>query len=147
MREIVYRAKQFDTGEWIYGYLVQQKNNLGGIHTCIFQNFVEENRWEMKRVDSNTVCQYTGLHDKNNKRIFEGDIVNCSEKRGNWFSYCKVLWNDKKARFDISRMDSKDAYCSYPLCVDDFVNDMYINGEDHEILGNIFDNPELLNYT
>lgn len=79
MREILFKAKRFDTGEWIEGYLVQQKNNLGGIHTCIFQNFEEENRWEMKRVDSNTVCQYTGLTDKYDKKIFEGDIVQDAE--------------------------------------------------------------------
>ena len=69
MREILFRGKRFDTGEWLYGYFVQMKNNIGGIHSCIFQNFEDENRWEMKRVLIRTVCQYTGLKDRDGKRF------------------------------------------------------------------------------
>ncbi len=89
-------------------------------------------------VDSKTVCEYTGLRDKNNKKIFEKDIVSCHKKRGAAFWSCVVVWNEVKARFDVMTMD-----CSFPMCTDDFDSGICIEGIDYEIIGNIFDNPEL----
>lgn len=120
MREILFKAKRFDTKEWIEGYFVQQKNNLGGIHSCIFQNLEEENRWEMKRVHLNTVCQYTGLTDKNGRKIFEGDILKIPEKKNH------------NVKFEYGQ-----------FCVGINCPIAYIRTEC-EVIGNIFDNPELI---
>ncbi len=133
-REILFRAKSIHVlpqnahldGQWIYGYPA----NAGYIYSPQLEGEV--------LVDPETVCQYTGRTDKNGRKIFEGDIVNCSEKRGAAFWYCKVVWNDERARFDVIAMD-----CPFPMCLDECIGGISINGPDYEVVGNIFDNPEL----
>lgn len=135
MREILFRGKDCETREWLTGYFVQQKNFIGGIHSCIFQNFSEENRWEMKRVRLETVGQYTGHKDDTGKRIFEGDIVNftdgTSTESGFWETCCcgKVGYDEEEACFYVSNRLSAESWEVLDEC---------------HIIGNIFDNPELL---
>jgi hypothetical protein len=86
-----------------------------------------------------TVCQCTGLKDKKGKLIWENDIVDGHIKRGAAFRNCVVLWNECKARFDIRAVD-----CNFPMTLDECVDDISVGGLDYEVLGNKFDNPELL---
>lgn len=134
MREILFRGKHMHVlpenkhldGRWIEGYLADE-------------NYINSPELEGEfLIDTETVCQYTGLTDKNGRKIFEGDIVGCHEKRGAAFWRCTVLWNEENARFDVSTVD-----CGFPMCIDGYGSDIFICGLDYEVIGNIFDNPEL----
>lgn len=90
-------------------------------------------------IDPETLCQYTGLKDKNGNRIWENDIIDCHEKRGAAFYHSLVLWNECNARFDVRAME-----CNFPMTLEECSADISICGLDYQVIGNIFDNPELL---
>lgn len=130
MREILFRGKRVGFNEWIEGYYFQRKNN-----ECV-EGFVaaqmSECAAEFKPVYPETVGQYTGLTDKNGKKIFEGDIV-----RTKFGRLCKI-------RFFVS-----SCFCGvdlFPLKIEHrppTEYDMY-RKDFLEVIGNIHDNPELL---
>lgn len=126
----LYRAKRIDNDEWTYGYLYgiwERKYILWGM---------TNNVPDMTEVDPSTVCQCTGLRDEDGKKIFEGDIVgyiDCtSTENGYSEHYCRgqVVWDEETASFQVTERLSAESY---------EVLDRGCN-----VLGNIFDNPELL---
>ena len=128
MREILFRAKRIDNGEWIEGLPSCDINgNLTEFE--VYRGFAN---CEIADVDSETVCQWTGLTDKNNRKIFEGDICKIHsgpiDEEDGCFS---VEWDEGDARF---------AMYGEGLTVD-FGN---YHGHECEVIGNIFDNPDLL---
>lgn len=129
-REILFKAKRIDNGEWVEGYYV--KTRLGTDikpSDVIFVPFkINRNEeWGWIKIDPDTLCQYTGLTDKNGKKIWENDIVELPDEEG----YFTCKWEEDAARFvmngDGLTVDF-DNYWSYQT----------------EVAGNIFDNPELL---
>lgn len=124
-REILFRAKRKSDGEWIFGNLLQTNND--GI--CIIQNHVPHHLLKNYEVDTETVCQYIGLTDKNGSKIFEGDIVKISDDEDEIYT---IEWDNDTARFVILQRGSV-------MC--DFDNYW---GYEIEVISNIFDNPELL---
>ncbi|NLS38678.1 DNA-packaging protein [Fructobacillus tropaeoli] len=85
--------------------------------------------WNMSP-DDYTLEQFTGLHDKNGKEVYEGDIVNCSEGCPH-----KIIWVQEHGGMFIGGMPGW--YLSG-------LKDGYAWGEDEEVIGNIHENPELL---
>ncbi len=116
----LFKAKRLDNGEWVVW------NIFSGLYGT--------------DIDKSTICQCTGLNDKNGNLIWEKDIVDGHVKRGAAFLNCLVLWNESKARFDVRAKG-----CNFPMTLDEVAGDMLMGGLDYEVVGNRFDNPELLN--
>jgi uncharacterized phage protein (TIGR01671 family) len=133
MRDILFRGKDADTGEWVYGYY----SGPVGVCECYEICDINDVIGSMVDVDPETVGQYTGWEDKNGEKIFEGDICRFKEwwkGKACWigkvyFEYgiyviaggpneeCEIPFNVQMSRLDISEM---------------------------EVIGNIYDNPELI---
>ena len=132
MREILFRGKRLDNGEWVEGGYKHEK--VGEYLTAVFiiEHLTSE-VWENHRVDPATVGQYTGLTDKNDVKIFERDIIRCHTGR------IMVV------RFG-QHYDEENEAWAYGWFVSDDEGDLYLGEEwsGHEVIGNIHDNPELL---
>lgn len=131
MREIIFKGKRKDSGKWVEGYYVKKYDLLGKRHLILnVDNYV---RWECVEIVPETLCQFTGLCDKNGKKIWEKDILmaHLDESYPEDVTYETVEWN--AAGWVGHETDSIDRQY-----LDEF------DLEYFEVVGNIFDNPELL---
>ena len=127
MREILFRGKHIHVypenkhldGTWIEGYLADE-------------NHINDGKWEFL-IDSETICQYTGLNDKNGKKIWENDILegHLDDKFPEDVTREKVIWHESGWKTEEPGCDDKEY-------LDEF------DAENFEVVGNVFDNPELL---
>lgn len=120
MREILFRGKRTDNGEWIEGYLYRISEKLNPF--IMLKNATGESH----EVDPETVGQYTGLTDKNGKKIFEGDIVTMPKYGG---GRIKSVVYFKGGKFAVNGSN----YSFKDICP-----------KNMKVIGNIYDNPELL---
>lgn len=131
MREILFKAKRKDNGEWVEGYY-RRIPCMGMLEHYIMPRN-PKNRMEQYAIDPDTLCQYTGLTDKNGRKIWENDIVQAWSEGSNAIG--KV----------IRRVDG--LYIMYPAYQKKEFWGLYPNKNGKttvEVIGNIFDNPELL---
>ena len=134
MREILFHGKRADNGEWIEGDLLQTRYHSGHIE---YQIMPQTPVSSAVPVLPETVGQYTGLTDRNGKRIFEGDI--CKFKRFNDVHIGKVVFNVTTASFIMWYQPIVGAYGEKAT------QKMLLSVCDNiEVVGNIHDNPELM---
>lgn len=129
LREIKFRGKRVDNGDWVYGSLLADLDNR-------FFIVADQGTWRTyDEAIPETVGQFTGLKDKNSKEIFDGDIVKVGVNQyENPKEYtAKVIWQDFRALFAVE----------FNQCAN---NDLYKyiqNGNCVEVIGNIYEHPEL----
>ncbi len=152
MREILFRGKtQHPCGEWIYGSLLTNypccKNEVDEIVKEYHIIDGKAKELKMVQVIPKTVGQYTGLTDKNGKKIFDGDLLNgfqypfLKDNAHNYFA--EVVWFENSPAFGLythkhplsAVRGISEGNCDY---MEDFDSSQW------EIIGNIHDNPELL---
>lgn len=148
MREILFRGKRLDNGEWVEGAFLNDRG--GAFYICPAVSDISYgdsgNRMRIGcwyKVDHSTVGQYTGLNDKNGNRVFDGDILHIakiSDGLGGYYQppldypvnvvvkwdLCAWMWETLCE--DKRYISFPDAWCHYEC----------------EVIGNITDNPELL---
>lgn len=143
MREILFRGKKynksvFDETDWIYGSLIDSGNHeqvaiypwVNGARTMSVRQLVS---LRMEAVDPDTIGQYTGLQDKNGVKIFEGDILDYPR----WV-----------VTYLANTSDGLGMNAGWYIQRDNFESWIELsNTPDHVVLGNIHDNPELLEVT
>jgi len=148
MREILFRGKVEDDffsdsgkliykkGEWVYGYLANPDVIVGGI--CdMDENYISFDWWVT--VDPITVGQYTGLTDKNRKKIFEGDIVRTKDG-----DIKKIIYKDYWGAFGVQYGLLFDKESGKHVKAHGGLSHFYGDSQFYEVIGNIHDNPELL---
>ena len=159
MREIEFRAKRTDNNEWVYGNYVQWLDfENKPINSSIVRNITTINpvdktiKQDIYKVDINTLGQYTGLKDKNGTKIFEGDIVKLTRTHihapttsfhnKDLVSLHKIYWDEEKHAFYQRHFNiESERFIGGGSLV---FNDERADENIIEIVGNIWDTPELL---
>lgn len=134
MREILFRGKRKDNGKWVYGYYFAMHHNDDRDHIHQFLIPLDTPLPKDRpigdiqvEVDPPTVDQYTGLTDRNGKRIFEGDVVTAYWKSNDTKQTFRVIFESGAFPFE-----------------NGYARDMVTVIYDIEVIGNVHDNPELL---
>ena len=132
MREILFRAKRIDNGEWVKGYFWRGVDHIYMIPSHVgigYDDKIKHMSAYAVEVEPETICQYTGLTDKNGNRIWENDIV--EDKRFNKFY--KIVFRVRDGGWYVENIKSGALF-----------RIMERTSYQYERCGNIFDNPELL---
>lgn len=139
MREILFRSKRNDNGEWVYGDLMHKHYNFDTKATKVIHNNIMN-----YKVIPETIGQYTGMRDKNGKKIFEGDIFKMEDE-----IVAVIIFHEGCFRLQTWGLCGTYTESGYDECGGGWgiiecepIDWYYIH--DMEVIGNIHDNPEML---
>ena len=133
----LFKAKRIDNGEWVQGYLVETRHNTyHDVYRIIDKNGINYDELDYYEpsfisyvIDKTTICQCTGLKDKNGKLIWENDIIKCK------FGIAVAVWDKSEWRIKWVKDNIWRKDLHYWVVEDN---------QRTEVIGNKFDNPELL---
>lgn len=133
MREILFKAKRIDNGEWVEGYYLRDQYHIGGEDIIFYRKDSDRFTVYTNIIDIETLCQFTGLTDKNGNKIWENDILmaHLDEFYPEDTTCETVEWGF--AGFVVHEANSTDR---------EYLDKFDL--ENFEVVGNIFDNKELL---
>lgn len=149
MREILFRGKRIDNGEWVEGNGVDLNYSDAYILVKNYDDTTGACEVDDIEVVPETVSQFTGLYDMHGTKVFEGDIIKYKEKPQK--RYYKILL-DEKPRIGVVKYGAFSCGCCYTVygweaegnCDIESLYDTPDNDGDWEVIGNIHDNSELL---
>jgi len=145
MRKILFKAKRIDNGEWVEGYIVKCPCAVQiGNGSCWYIDVPPvdpDDNGKRYNVDPETVCQYTGLTDRNGVKVFEGDILKFTDKFNGYEWIGRMEFGNPNAGYTwgwqlvyISGEEANvDTLCWF---------DMEESGAYSEVIGNIHDKEE-----
>lgn len=133
MREILFKAKRICDGEWVEGYYLRDQYHIGGKDIIFYRKDSDRFTVYTDRIDIETLCQFTGLCDRYGNKIWENDILmaHLDESYPEDVAYETVEWG--VAGWVAHETGSTDK---------EYLNKFDL--EHYEVVGNIFDNKELL---
>ncbi|MFR4439043.1 MAG: YopX family protein [Hungatella sp.] len=157
MREILFKAKRLDNGEWVEGYYL----NIAKINHFICTGKIKLDGAlkgiiapEMYEIDPDTLCQYTGITDKSGQKIWENDVL---RGHGDEKDLSKAVFGGFYV-IDVETIEIVDSVVGWhtevietdeiskcePFNLPMPLTEFYINRSEYEVIGNIFDDPELV---
>ncbi len=149
MREILFKAKRKDNNEWVYGYyhketstsIALQEYGINEIEEHYIHTVIDHLSFKIE-VLPETICEYTGIKDKNGVEIYENDIISATEHLTNGYIgigevdlYYEVNYIDRLSKYALNPRIINGKYNSNNFELDMF----HYKAEDIEVIGNIFD--------
>ena len=145
MREIKFRAWDEKEKCWVVGFAIHQNGMFSDWAGCKEVNgkcYADANWEQLKNIPHIKIMQYTGLKDKNGKEIYEGDILLCTGKKG--------YWPERETVYKKSVIEWWQSHCNLGYRLRDgrgktlMVKPSSLRTMQVEVIGNIYENPELL---
>ena len=135
MREILFKAKRIDNGEWVEGYYLRDQYHRGGKDIIFYRKDSDRFTVYTDIIDPETLCQFTGLCDKNGNKIWENDIFQYADET---MVTQKDLIEYNETHASFVRLHNTEKLGLQYLWIDE------ATCNHGEVIVNIFDNPELL---
>lgn len=140
MREILFRGKWIGNGEWIYGYYTGPVGIISDHAICDINSV----SGQVLDVDPSTIGQYTGLKDRNGVRIFEGDVIKTHYANTPKADFIEQVVFHNGRFCGMYERDKMKMWAALPDWIKRLPQDKSVYMEWCEVIGNIHDNPELM---